>query len=93
MANTTKELKLKKTYYCDRMPINLQQGFLIDYNGPDIIIVGAYNSDKEIYTLKEGTHPTEVSLPKEVKGYNFIGVAGHFEIQYWSFKEGMTVTL
>lgn len=78
---------VKNTTYLDVLPVNSNQGLLVDNCTEPMQIFGAYNSDKRVFVIKEGFSRSDFSFPESIKPYKLIGVAGHFTVGYWSFKE------
>lgn len=78
-------MTIQKTYL-DLLPVNLNQGLLVDNCTEPMQIYGAYNSDKKEYVIKEGWLLSDFSMPDQMKGYKFIGIAGHFTVGFWDFK-------
>lgn len=71
--------------YLDMLPVNLNQGLLVDNCTEPMQIYGAYNSDKKVWVVQEGFRASEVSLPKSIESFAYIGKAGHFTVGYWDF--------
>lgn len=76
-----------KTTYLDMMPVNSNQGLLVDNCTEPMLIYGAYNSDKKVFVIKEGFLLSDFSLPDGIKGFECKGKAGHFTVGYWDFVE------
>lgn len=72
------------------MPINLNEGFLVTASG---IFIGAYNTFKKVYVLKEGFTTNNIILPDSLEPFSFVAKAGHFTVGYWSFDEDKEVFL
>jgi len=79
-----KEILTTRTYL-DKLPVNLNQGLLVDNLTEPMQIFGAYNSERRVFVLKEGFSLYDFSLPEDIEKYTHKGKAGHFAITYWDF--------
>lgn len=68
----------------------MNEGFLVTASGT---IVGAYNTFKKVYVLKEAFTPNNIILPNSIEPFSFIAKVGHFTVGYWSFDEDKEVFL
>jgi hypothetical protein len=79
--------------YADLLPVNQQEGLLVDNLEEPMTVFGAYSHHNKTYVIQVDYDINGISLPDSLSGYKFKGRVGHIGLTHWDSATNTDVTI